>query len=627
MKTNFKYWTLALALCLLPSIVPAQEYLTSFNHHNADVPVATRERTVLTLPFYDDFSNAHLYPDNTKWIDRNVFVNSGFPKNPVTRNAATFDVLDDHGQVYDYAISNTFIADYLTSATIRLDSLLTPEPQALTPADSVYLSFFYQPQGFGNIPEFADSLVLEFYANDSLGWQYQWSATGQSLQQFIASDSVYFANNGSCFKMVMIPITDPMFFTDQFAFRFYNCASIANNSSPSSRGNEDNWNIDAVYLDCHRSSLDKSYPKICFTGTTPSFLNRYQSMPYKHYRSNPYASVTESFVVSTSNLDNQSHNLKHQYTVKQVNGNQEYSYSRRNPIRLNAQTYCSFDTTFVNQLFSLDDDRDSTSFIITQYISDSTCNPPMIDSIVYRQGFYNYFAYDDGIPEMGFGIGGASGSFAVRFDLSEMDTLRGVQILFNHTLHDANNKFFDIVVWRDNNGKPGDVLFRMNDRKPKWEDGLYQFTFYPFNQFVKVNGTFYVGIIQQTPDMINIGFDASKDNSRYNFVNSNGIWEQSTFAGSIMIRPVVGADYLIGVEEEPALSQVTVYPNPASTTLHIEGVENGTSIALYDLTGRKVMHEHFSEELSLGNLSNGLYLLKIITADGTVISRKIMVRQ
>ena len=615
-----------MALCLIPSMFHAQEVLTSFNHRTAASAV-TRDRNVLTLPFYDDFSSSWICPDSTKWIDRNVYVNPGFPKNPVTRNAATFDVLDANGLVYEHAISNAFVADYLTSATIRLDSVFYPEPKALTPDDNVYLSFFYQPQGYGNAPESADSLVLEFYVNDSIGWKHQWSAGGQTLEHFIASDSLYFSNNNCCFKMVMIPITDSIFFTDQFAFRFYNYASIANTSSPASRSNEDNWNIDVVYLDYNRSGDDFSYPKICFTGVTPTFLNRYQAMPYKHYRANPYSSITEEFSVSTSNLDHQSHSLRHAYTVKQVNGSQSYTYRRTDPISLGAQTYCSVDSTFVGQPFTLDDDRDTTSFIITHYLYDSTCNPPLVDSMVFRQGFYNYFAYDDGIPEMGYGVNIISGAFAVRFNLSEIDTLRGVQMLINHTLNDANNKYFDLVVWNDNNGKPGDEIYRLKDRKPKWEDGLYQFTYYKFDRLVRVNGTFYVGVVQQSADLINIGVDMTNDNSQYNFYNTEGSWKQSNMPGSLMIRPVTGADYFIGVEETVDPDPVAIYPNPAHNTLHIEGVEDGASIALFDMMGRKVMHIGFTDVLSVGHLPSGLYLLNITTTSGAIISKKIMVRQ
>ncbi len=92
-----------------------------------------------------------------------------------------------------------------------------------------------------------------------------------------------------------------------------------------------------------------------------------------------------------------------------------------------------------------------------------------------------------------------------------------------------------------------------------------------------------------------------------------------------MIRPVVGAGYFINVDETID-SPVTVYPIPASTTLHIDGVTDGTSIALYDLTGRRVMQRSFTSELPVNQLCDGLYFLNITTANGNVITKKIIVK-
>lgn len=605
MKTIFDKIGLALLICLLPALASAQ--------------------AVQTLPFYDDFSSSNIYPDSTKWMDRNAYINAGFPLNPVTRNAATLDVLDEQGNVYDYAISNPFVAEYLSSTTIRLDSVFEPIPKALTPADSLYFSFFYQPQGNGNPPEDPDSLVLEFGFIDieelDTVWNRVWSTHGQTLAQFLQE------NDNNYFKQVMIPITDPKYFTSNFFFRFYNYASIVSQSQPSSRSNEDNWNIDVVYINYDRNIHDTSYPKICFTGQAPSFLNRYQSMPYKHYRANPTASIAEYLPLQISNLDNQNHTLKYSYSVEQVNGPQSYTFVDDDPIEIDSATYCEPYNTTVYKLFAMNYDRDTTSFIIRHYISDSTVNPPMVDSLVYTQGFYNYFAYDDGTPELGYGVEPGGGAFAVRFDLNELDTLRGVQILFNHTLNDANNNYFDIVVWKDNDGKPGDELYRISNLKPRWEDHIYQFSYYKFDRLVKLNGTFYIGIVQQSSGLINIGFDSSRDNSQYNFYNDDGSWHQSLMAGSIMLRPVVGGDYYIDVDEIPVAPQVKVYPNPASSTIHIDGLDNGATVNLYDITGRMVMHSTFTGELSVSQLCNGLYLLNITTTDGMVISKKIMVNQ
>ena len=49
---------------------------------------------------------------------------------------------------------------------------------------------------------------------------------------------------------------------------------------------------------------------------------------------------------------------------------------------------------------------------------------------------------------------------------------------FNRTLDNANEIFFNLNVWNDNNGEPGEIIYSENSLKPLWENGLYEF--YPY---------------------------------------------------------------------------------------------------------------------------------------------------
>ena len=702
MKTTFKIFVLALALGL--SVVPAaaQEILTPFRTTTEKAPVTKGVAEARFLPFFDDFSQSNLYPDSTKWTDNAVMVNDGFPLCPPNRNGATFDVLDANGRVYSYAISNPFVSEYLTSVRIRLDSIMEPEPRALTPADSVYLSFYYQPQGNGNAPEEQDSLVLQFgltterqeflfldyqtYSIDdvfaelqvdtlfpgdtiwaSVGcqegmftivtdtltssmegsisvpcdsvfttvadttWYHIWSVAGERLDAFMAE------NDDQLFKQVMIPILDAKYFKDNFYFRFYNYASIVNNSLPANRSNEDNWNIDFVYLNYNRSVNDTYYPMVTFSGQKPSFFNRYQSIPYRQYRNNPNSSMRESLSIDIANLDAVDHDINYYYKVDQIGGNQHYMRVL-DPVTI--RPYDEFGylecpeygespaCPYVGELFAMDMWIDSASFQISHYLYDSAVNPPLADSMKYRVGLYNYYAYDDGIPELGYGVSNAGGKFAVRFDISDYDTIQGVQLLFNHTLKDANDKYFDIMVCKDENGKPGDTLYTMKNQRPQWQEQPYRFTYYKFDRVVATANSFYIGIQQSSNSLINIGLDASIDNQQYNFVNTNGSWQPSNMHGSLMIRPVVGASYYIGVEENgPSTGSgaLTVYPNPASDMLHLEGDFEGGQVSLFDLTGRRVYQGEYQHTIAVSNLNDGMYFIQVVTLEGQVMNQKLII--
>ena len=700
MKMSFKTLALITALAFVAIPAVAQEIVTPF-HSTEKAPVRRNVAEARFLPFFDDFSRTNTYPDSTKWTDNNVLVNDGFPLCPPNRNGATFDVLDANGRVYDYAISNPFVVEYLTSVRIRLDSIMEPEPRAISPADSIYLSFYYQPQGNGNPPEAQDSLVLQFgtttqhqeflfldYQNydiadifaemqvdtlfpgdtvwASIGcqpglytiitdtltpitqgsiavpcdsvfttvtdttWYHVWSVPGQCLDSFLVN------NGGQYFKQVMIPITDTKYFRDDFYFRFYNYASIVNSSLPAERSNEDNWNIDFVYLNINRSQYDTDYPMLTFSGPKPSFFSRYLSIPYRQYRVNPSSFIRENLSIDIANLDSIDHVAQYYYKVQQIGGGQDYTRAVEPTTVHPYQTYgflqCpeygeSPACPYVGELFALSMWYDSVSYQISHYIYDSTANPPLVDSMVYHMGMYNYYAYDDGIPELGYGVSNAGGKFAVRFDINDNDTIQGVQLLFNHTLNDANNNYFDIVVWKDENGKPGAEIYRLSDQRPQWQDQIYRFSYYKFDQTVALAGTFYIGIEQSTGSLINIGRDTSNDNSQYNYVNVNGSWQPSSKHGSLMIRPVVGPSYFIGVQENSKAPALQLYPNPVCNTLHIEGNVSGGQVSIYDLTGRTVHQGEFQPEIPVSQLHDGLYFLNVITNEGQVINQKFIIRK
>ncbi len=698
LKTSFKAITLTMALGLLTLPTLAQEILTPFGELKAPARRGVAEARF--LPFFDDFSQSVLYPDSTKWTDNNVLVNEGFPICPPNRKGATFDVLDPNGRVYSYAISHPFIAEYLTSVRIRLDSIMEPEPRALTPADSIYLSFYYQPQGNGNPPESQDSLVLQFgttterqeflfldYQDYSIAdifaemqvdtlfpgdtiwasvgclpgmftlvtdtltpdvqgsitvpcdsvfttvfdttWHHIWSAPGQTLDSFMIQ------NNGQYFKQVMIPITNERYFRDDFYFRFFNYASIVNSSTPSNRSNEDNWSIDFVYLNLNRSATDTDYPMLSFAGQQPNFFNRYRAIPYRQYCLNPNAAVRESLEVGITNLDNVDHIASYYYTVQQVGGGQHYTRALEpvivHPFKTDGLLNCpeygeSPACPYVSELFALNMWYDSVSYKISHYLYDSIANPPLVDSMVYRLGMYNYYAYDDGTPELGFGVHPAGAKFAVRFDLADFDTIQGVQMLFNHTLKDANNKYFDIVIWKEENGKPGAEVYRLEGQRPQWQEQIYRFSYYRFDRLVTLSGTFFIGIEQTSDDLINIGFDSSNDNSQYNFVNVNGTWVPSSSHGSLMIRPVVGPSYYIGVQENKE-NALRLYPNPVSNALHLESDIQSGQVSIYDLMGRKVYSGEYQTVIPVDHLTDGMYLLNVTTNEGQVIHQKFILRK
>ncbi len=688
---------LGLFIIVLPAFLQAQEKLTGLFYNNMVHQAWLQQKTkprfktgktetnYLSLPFFDHFKTPGPFPNRQRWMEKTVFVNNGFGYFPPDQGVATFDALDSTGSIYGNATSAPFRADRLTSRPLRMDSIFSPVPQKLTPDDSVYLSFYYQPQGYGDAPEESDSLILVFHeltgdtvfshidsvwvsANlylkspqdtlfpldtlrgippcdtnfylinyqtlvwgDSLlfpcdsvfapekQWVKVWSSPGMTLEQFRKK-------YGKDFVQVMVPAKEKNCFYKGFQFRFYNKASIANSITPAWQSNVDEWNVDDIYLNAGRSAKDTTYRAITFSGTYPNFLKKYTEMPYRQYRSDPTNSLTPDFHVYIANRDNQPHNIHYFYQVHQVNGSFNYGYDGGtcilNPFYKagfqDCHTSCGAAQACppVNSLFSLDYDRDTTSYIIKHYISDSSVSPPLVDSLVYRQGFYNEYAYDDGIPELGYSLEPAGAELAYRFQLKIADTLRALRIYFNKT-KSSPTRFFDLMIWRDNNGKPGEVIYKQNNQRVRWKEGLYPFTTYKLDTPVLVSGTIYVGYRQQDQSL-NVGFDANHDAGNNIFYFSGDGWYQTKFKGALLIRPVVGQNMILDIPAQKTNTEnITVYPNPAQNRLYFSGIpdpwQQSVTGVVYDLFGRKVIRciKMTNNSLDVSSLDTGMYILHL----------------
>ncbi|MBK9290409.1 MAG: T9SS type A sorting domain-containing protein [Bacteroidetes bacterium] len=664
----------------------------------ASVPnLKNKAANALTMPFTEHFNSSSYAPDPVKWADNHVFINKDFPVDPPSAGAATFDVLDKNGKVYKHAVSVPFVADYLTSRPIRLDSVFEPQARAISPADSVYFSFYYQPQGRGDRPEPTDSLVLEFgyptgrlvldyidsitipvdliliaqginairpldtvwspstctpgmfmisnrnytwgdditlpcdsVFTDEIAWEHIWSGRGMSLEEF---ETVYQTR----FRQVLIPLTDSKFFTHDFRFRFYNWASIADATNPGNRSNVDQWNLDLIHLDINRNHQDKFHDYVGFSGRAPSFLRRYETMPYRQYRAAPTPSVKPGLELKITNLSNEVINTNYQYSVNQTNGDQQFDWDggicALPPFHLNGFLQCSESCSqacpSVAALFKLDFGIDTTSFKIVHRVNGTGPHTHLGDSLEYLQGFYNYFAYDDGTPEAGYSLEPAGAYLAYQFQLNTPDTLTGVQFLFNRTLNDGNSRLFDLIVWRDLAGQPGQIAYRKVRLRPQWSDERYGFHLYTIDQPVVIGGTFYVGLMQEEPGSLNIGLDRVNNSRQYLFINTDGIWRNSQIDGALMIRPVFGKPYLVGQTEFADHNTFRIWPNPATNKINIDtGHTLGpdTQVLISDISGRLIKTLPYREQIDLHDLRPGTYVVSIFEKNHLVYHARLLVQ-
>lgn len=615
-------------LCPTSYRMPATAHQTSSSTNNA---------SPLPLPFFDDFASMQPTPNPKLWINEGVATNLKYAISPITIGTATFDAINNQGELYKHLGTYPEIADRLTSQPINLD---------LPAADSIYLSFSFQAQGLGYQPNTGDSLALEF--RDSSGnWHRAWAASvdfkQNTLEQHFhlnATHSKITADTlNNKFFMTMLPITDPKFLTANFQFRFLNYASIAaNHDIPGRLGNSDHWMLDLVHLDSKRWAGDTIYDDVTFSKPIGLLMNNYIQIPWLHFQNayNEEFNDPKGFTITYKNLGNKTWNVTRRFTIidhsgmnenvnmnggaENIFGGQEIEYTR------------NFDYRFTSSW------SDSAKFTLKSYLI--TDNDPQTqhlrhnDTVWQDLNLLNYYAYDDGSAESGYGIygeGSANAAVAYKFHNYQPDTLLGMMIYFNRTANNANQAGFKLTVWADNNGQPGQIITQIVRQHTQFGDSLNRFSIYPIPPTFIAEGTFYIGWEAVSDCMLNIGFDRNHDNHDKIFVNLGSGWQNTKFNGSLMMRPIMGqmgnlnGDRCQNIENQ----QITVYPNPASTFIRINTSQGQTPVALQIINtmGQVMLQGNWAQQIDVRSLKNGMYILRILLPKGKVYTHKLLIHR
>ena len=588
-------------------------------------PQRFHSRSILTLPFFDDFSRYSLLTNDPTipqewqmWEDRSAYINNTFAESPLTIGVATLDGIAEDGTAYADTlyfptIQESYLewgpADTLTSLPINLEGY--------APEDNVYLVFHYQGGGYGNAPDAGgilgtqgDTLTVEFYTPLQQGsWQRVWAKEGTGLT--------------SPFDTAFIPINDFIYLQNGFKFRFRNYGTL--------HGALDHWNIDYVIINNNIDSTQFFYDEVAFQYEAISLLNDNKtSMPWTHYVANPAFHTSQDFTYKQRNLGETS-NIATTWKIEHA-GNLLQTGS----IDANTQGngYSEFSRTVPLEGFTFTSPaEDQAEFLIT-----TSFNPTDIhtqnDTMRFTQRFENYYSYDDGTAERAWGLTGTGSSMALRYYNSLPDTLIGVLIHFAEIQYLASAQTFALQVWSDASGVPGALITsdfdNFNLHRPRYSthpDSL--FTFYPLLDSLYIpEGNFHVGFIQQNPVSLNMGFDKNTNTNTtrllYKLQNSLS-WSNSLVEGSVMFRPVFksGMPNFAGVNNQLHSEELKVYPNPASDEINIAFADCGNSydITLFNYTGQLLHHEYLPSgscihRIDISMIPTGGYILRVNSESG-----------
>ena len=559
-----------------------------------------KNKSAITLPFFDDFSYNSSVASVDLWQQSSVFVNRTYPINPVTIGVATFDGLDEYGFARNFSqINPSAPSDTLLSHKIDLSSV-----------DSAYFMFYFQAKGIGDAPQSQDKLVLEFL-NDSLVWEQNWIShdTNTAMQEFV--------------KVIKI-INEQKFLHSEFQFRFRNYATVS--------GNFDHWHIDYIKLDEFLNISDiNELNDVSFVYNIPSFLKRYEQMPWSHFKNNMVDELKDSVdVILRNNHSNLFRTFKYDLLENNIwtpnfplyNGNyngpyeleinlynQIGNYSLENPNTLDVENDI-FDS------FLLDSVSFNFKFVSShQFLPDYNL---WNDTLFHIQKFNSSFAYDDGGAELAYGINTSGARLAYQFKLNRPDTLRAIQMYFPQMLNTVDHLPFELTIWKDNFGVPGDTLYTQTVFPVHTTNGSFHTYIldYPqsLNSNILLGNHFYIGWKQQSNDLLNIGLDKNKFANQYMFYNVGSGWNNSIYPGAWMIRPIVSMDEVVTSQFELKVDNYNIYPNPANQQINIILGSIDNLISIYNLQGKLVKQCFFPTtncKLNITDLSSGMYVLEV----------------
>jgi len=607
-KTPFVFILFFMGLCVISTAqitfksIGASTYASKTTLRKSSTE---RDSTKIQLPFWDDFSSTSYQPDTSQWfVDMGTTnISSSLGINPPTVNVAVFDGWNSQGTPYSSTQLEDGEGDSLVSRYIDM-TVINP---ALWP--TVYISFFWQKEGRGEIPDDNDSISLQVM-NSEKNWVTLWSKTGLEVA------------NTDVFQQEVLQVSDPSYFHAYFQFRFQSHGKLS--------GGFDTWNIDYVYMNHNRSPTELAIEDRALTTVPSSWLTQYAAMPYDHFIINLEQNLQPT-KVGVFNLDKQVQAIEY-YALIQDSTVIYDEMNQGTPLNLapSAKTEIISEPIDPN---SFDKNADSLSLILeTKFFINSGDSSNWLEKFDLRSNdtttsivrLADELAYDDGTAEWAAGLSQKSAMLAYRYIVPKSDAVTALKIYFPDFSPSSAGKTFTLIIWHD--------LFLYEQGRLLTEQhtvqkstALNQFTTYTFGRPVAVSDTFYIGYEQSVDDFFPIGLDKDGTPRDGNvFINLDGVWEPSNvIEGNLMMRPVFGFKKAVGFEDA-LFDGIKVYPNPTNGVFIVKG--EFTQAVLLDILGNNIaMYKggQLETEIKLDNQKRGLYFLKIVK-EGTYKTYKII---
>jgi len=622
-------------------------------------------------------AGSYTFPADTL-TSRSIRLDSVFDENP--RCLIIFDSIWRFDTVwnYDTLLSIDTVAG-IDTVLSRIDTIV-PYP--------IFVSFYFQPGGGfgsewsgmlrGRAPRTDDLLILEF-RDDTAGWHAVWSSdssiywahsTLRTLESFCplcVTDSVLVTpatetdpavfrpildQEKEFFRQVAIPVP-AKFLYSEFQFRFRNLSSLdPTGNRPLGRDGGGQWHIDYVRLDIHPDGFRDFSTDIAFVHPGERVLREFQAMPANQFL---ISDLVDSIPILFRNLDITFHHVEYSFQVEGPNFLWPTTALSTNtqvrPFRTDGFNYDDIDLYLHQRLFPsfFPNSPDSGTFVFQHVLNSGPMDIGRSnDTMVQTFHFGNYFAYDDGTPELGFGLSAQGDNpfiqFALQFPLRTADSLVGIQIWLNHSHETTSHTSFNLAVWTatDANGMPlqNSVIEKESLLLEEvYGDTIGFFTYWLEAPLALNPGDFFIGFQQRNNFFLNVGFDVNNnaENRMFRRINAD-VWGQIYMFGAVMMRPIFGTSATIPPPstnirddiETHNCASLRVFPNPSEGIVFVESEILVNRYELFDMNGRRLLSQRVETlhatslqddntiTIDMSHLPSGVYVLVLHTENGIV---------
>jgi len=545
------------------------------------------------ITYFNSLDSIVIVPDIgfSLWTTQGALHNYTYGDDAPTIGVVTFDGLDSNGTPYDPTMNpNSYqLADILESKPIYLKTRPGGgNDYNFTQDTAIWLSFFYQPQGLGDAPEFGDSLILQFYSPINKMWTTQWKHEGVPLEPF---------------RFVSVNIRSSLYFQNGFKFRFLNYASVS--------GNFDHWNIDYVRLDELRTEFDSTMNDAALMDQGSSLLINYSQMPWLHYKASTSNLMKTEQDIRFRNLHSVAKLAETSFEVTE-DGIPIFDGSLVTTPNL-PPFAVQTNTSTVQGVYPTTNTDTTHSFHVIYDVTNSPDDNIDNNTYDFHQQFGTQYAYDDGSAESAYFVTSSGASIAVEYDLATTDSLRAVNIYFPKSFENILDRSYRLMVWESLD--PEVVLHESYLNFPLYSNGRDVVRGIQLEEPLEVSGKIFIGI-KQTDSRVFIGLDKNNDNQFKNYYRINGVWSNSSYKGSLFIRPEFGTttQWPVSVNEVTTDEfDFNVYPNPSNSMVNValHGFDN--TVIVRNMLGVQVRTFFASGTLTfdVSDLPTGMYLIDV----------------